>query len=198
MSVCADRQMVARRRQSDRDDGMSKETFRCMVEHIRGAFAVMGTVDPPSTPLVLYALAGFDSQPTVGELADAAGISLKTASRTLKLLRKQGRVILKEDPHDSRMKRVALTKAGESGTAVIGSSFVEIAHRVVARTARETRRGRLSTRTKVLSTLVTLHIAAGLTLGSYVQQILGNTGVITATDTLSDGHQVGSINFAPP
>jgi len=116
---------------------MSKATFRCIVEHIRSVYAVMGIVDPPSSPLVLFALAGFDSEPTVSDLADAAGISLKTASRTLKVLRKQGWVVLKEDPQDSRMKRVTLTKAGESGTAVIGSSFVEISHRVVAQTARE-------------------------------------------------------------
>jgi len=181
-----------------------------MVEHIRGAYAVMGAADPPSATLVLYALAGFDSEPTVSELADAAGVSLKTASRTLKVLRKQGWVALKEDAQDTRMKRVALSRSGEGATAVICSSFVEIAHRVVELTSRErwqskleprraapTKKGRLTTHAKVLAALFTLHVAAGLTLGSYVQQILGNTGVITATDTLNDGHDVGSIKFTP-
>jgi len=107
---------------------------------------------------VLCALAGCDSEPTVTELADAAGISLKTASRTLRVLRKQGRAALKEDLQDSRLKRVALTKAGESATAIIASSFVQTARRVVALVARK-RDGYLSTRTKALAaTLVTLHI----------------------------------------
>ena len=189
---------------------MSKATFRCMVEHMRCAFAAMGIVDPPSTPLVLYALAGLDNEPTVSELADAAGISLKTASRTLKVLRRQGWVLLKEDPRDSRMKRVALTRAGAGATALSGASFVDIARRVVAHTVRErsppdrgprraapARRGRLSRHAKVLAALATLQVAAGLTLGSYVQHLLGNTGVITATDTLSDGHHVGSMAAAP-
>jgi len=187
---------------------MPKEVFRCLVEHIRGVYAVMGTTDPPSAPLVLYALAGLDSEPTVSELADAAGVSLKTASRTLKMFRKQGWVVLKEDPQDTRMKRVALTRSGESTTAVLGSSYVEIAHRVVAHTARErpepeveptraapTKKGRLTTPGKVLAALLTLQVAAGVTLGNYVKHVLGNTGLITATDVLSDGHDVGSITL---
>ena len=190
---------------------MRKEAFRGMVEQMRSAYAVMGAVDPPSTPLVLYALAGFDGEPTVSALADAAGVSLKTASRTLKELRKQGWVVLKEDSHDTRMKRVALTKAGEGAASVISSSFLEIAHRVIAQTsparpasARATRRaapakrGRLSSRAKVLGALVTLQVAGGLALGSYVQHMLGNTGRITITDVLSDGRDVGSIGYAPP
>jgi DNA-binding MarR family transcriptional regulator len=189
---------------------MQKEAFRCMVEQIRGAYAVMGGVDPPSTPLVLYALAGFDSEPTVSELADAAGVSLKTASRTLKELRKQGWVVLKEDPLDTRMKRVALTKAGETATSLISSSFLEIAHRVVAQTsqprpavratrrAAAVRRGRLSGRAKMLGALLTLQLTAGLSFSSYVQHMLGNTGRITLSDTLSDGRQVGSVGYAPP
>ena len=187
---------------------MPKEVFRCLVEHIRGVYAVMGTADPPSTPLVLYALAGFDSEPTVSELADAAGVSLKTASRTLKMLRKQGWVVLKEDPQDTRMKRVALTRSGESATAVLGSSYVEIAHRVIAHTSREhpvpeveptratrAKKARSTTHRKVLAALVTLQVTAGVTLGNYVKHVLGNTGLITATDTLSDGHRVGSITL---
>ena len=166
---------------------MTKATFRFLVEHTRGAFAVLRTVDPPSAPLVLYALAGFDGKPTVSDLADAAGINGKTASRTLRLLRKQGWVVLREDPQDSRMKRVALTRAGESATAMIASSFVQIARRVVAHTARERHR-RLSRRTKVLpaAALVTLHIAVGLIFGSYVRDVLGNDGLITTTDALSN------------
>src|SRR5215472_11904851 len=113
---------------------MRKEAFRCLVEHIRGSYAVMGAVELPSTPLVLYALAGFDGEPTVSELADAAGVSLKTASRTLKLLREQGWVVLREDSQDTRMKRVALTKAGQTATSLISTSFVQIAQRVVAQT----------------------------------------------------------------
>jgi len=143
---------------------MRKEAFRCLVEHIRGSYAVMGAVELPSTPLVLYALAGFDGEPTVSELADAAGVSLKTASRTLKLLREQGWVVLREDSQDTRMKRVALTKAGQTATSLISSSFVQIAQRVVAQTSRAPRapmrgarpivaprRGRMSMRTKVLT-----------------------------------------------
>jgi len=172
---------------------MTKATLRFLVERVRGAFAVLGTVDPPSTPLVLYAVAGFDSEPTVNELAEAAGVSLKTASRTLRVLRKQGWVMLTEDPHDSRMKRVVLTRAGESATAMIASSFVQIERRVVAHTARERQR-RLSTRTNMLpaAALVALHIAAGLTLGSFVQQVLGTDGLITTTEALSDGDSPGA------
>lgn len=138
---------------------MRKEAFRGLVEHIRSSYAVMGALELPSTPLVLYALAGFDGEPTVSELADAAGVSLKTASRTLKLLREQGWVVLREDSQDTRMKRVQLTKAGQTATALISSSFVQIAQRVVARTSRTpraplrgtrhtvaARRGRVSTR----------------------------------------------------
>ena len=166
---------------------MSKATFRFLVEHVRGACSVMGTADPPSAPLVLYALAGCDSEPTVSELAHVAGISLKTASRTLRVLRNQGWVVLKEDPLDSRLKRVALTKAGESGTAIIASSFVELAHRVVTHTARERRR-RLSAHTKTLAALVTLHVAAGLALGSFMQLVLGDDRLITTTEVPSNGY----------
>ena len=168
---------------------MTKATLRFLVERVRGAFAVLGTVDPPSTPLVLYAVAGFDSEPTVNELAEAAGVSLKTASRTLRVLRKQGWVLLTEDPHDSRMKRVALTRAGESATAIIAASFVQTARRVVAHRARE----RLSTRRRALSaTLITVHLTAGVILGSYVQHILGNDRLLTTTETLSNGYRPGA------
>ena len=187
---------------------MQKEVFRCLVEHIRGVYAVMGTADPPSAPLVLYALASFDTEPTVSELADAAGVSLKTASRTLKMLRQHGWVVLKEDPQDTRMKRVALTRSGENTTAVLRSSYVEIAHRVIAHTARErpqpevaptraapTKKARVATHRKVLAALLTLQVSAGVTLGNYKKHVLGNTGLITATDTLSDGRDVGSITL---
>jgi DNA-binding MarR family transcriptional regulator len=143
---------------------MRKEAFRGLVEHIRGSYAVMGALELPSTPLVLYALAGFDGEPTVSALADAAGVSLKTASRTLKLLREQGWVVLREDSKDTRMKRVQLTRAGQTATALISTSFVQIAQRVVAQTTRAPRapvrgtrqsvpprRGRVSTRSKVLA-----------------------------------------------
>ena len=163
---------------------MSKATFRFLVEHVRGTFTVLGNKDPPSAPLVLYALAGCEGEPTVSELADAAGISLKTASRTLIVLGKQGWVALKEDPQDSRMKRVTLTQAGESATAMIASSFEHAARTVVAHAARLRHR-----RTKGLAAaaaLVTLQIAAGLTLGSYVKHVLGNDWLITTTDALSD------------
>jgi len=165
---------------------MSKATFRFLVEHVRGTFTVLGNKDPPSAPLVLYALAGCEGEPTVSELADAAGISLKTASRTLTVLSRQGWVALKEDPQDSRMKRVTLTQAGESATAMIASSFVQTARSVVTQTARERR-----PRTKAMAAaLVSLKIAAGLILGSYVQQILGDDGLITTTEVPSDGYNL--------
>ena len=41
---------------------MRKEAFRGLVEHIRSSYAVMGAAELPSTPLVLYALAGFDGE----------------------------------------------------------------------------------------------------------------------------------------
>jgi len=182
---------------------MSKAIFRLLVEHVRGAFAVLGALEPPSTAVVLYALAGCDNEPTVSELAEAAGVTLKTASRTLKMLRKQGWVALKEDPQDSRMKRVTLTHAGESATAIIAPSFVQIARRVVALADRERhgplpaareRHGHLSTPTKALAAaLVTLHISAGLMLGSFVQQVLGDDGLITTTEASSNGYLIGAV-----
>jgi DNA-binding MarR family transcriptional regulator len=65
--------------------------------------------------------------PTVSELGACCGISMKNASRALKILRARGWVVFEGDKVDERKKLVKLTPAGQQIVKGVLAELVHIA-----------------------------------------------------------------------
>ena len=79
----------------------------------KGLYAVLSELDLSMTQMkTLHALAEREDELSVKELAEALAMSLPNASRTVDNLLQRGLLERREDPHDRRIKRVAVTDAG--------------------------------------------------------------------------------------
>lgn len=75
----------------------------------------------------LHRLDNLEPQTSVKELAEMLGLSLPAASRTVESLSGRGLLDRREDEHDRRVKRVALTAAGrEVVTRLNGARFADL------------------------------------------------------------------------
>jgi DNA-binding MarR family transcriptional regulator len=81
---------------------------------------------PATIPMLVCAL-GYLSMPTVSELGACCGISMKNASRALKILRARGWVVFEGDKKDERKKLVKLTPAGQQIVKGVLAELVHIA-----------------------------------------------------------------------
>jgi DNA-binding MarR family transcriptional regulator len=101
------------------------------IEYSRGINELVEQ-DPPLKVLVMFALgASGDTPPTVGEVGELIAQDTKTASRGLALLRRRGWVKLVGDPHDTRVRRVRLTRAGETVMAAMLGALVDTSSRII-------------------------------------------------------------------
>lgn len=106
-------------------------TFQALLETVKALAEVMGVENPAPAPLVLYTLGAMAEPLAVSEVARAAGLDLKTTSRTIKALRKRGWVECHGDPADDRKRRVSFTPQGAAIMKLVNGAFVECAFRVV-------------------------------------------------------------------
>lgn len=79
---------------------------------------------------VLNHLLRMDSERTIGELANSFQVRQPTMSSTVRKLEDKGLVELKHDPEDRRIRRVAITRAGEiarqAGLDALGPLYAEL------------------------------------------------------------------------
>jgi DNA-binding MarR family transcriptional regulator len=79
----------------------------------KGVYALLTELDLSITQMkTLHTLAECERELTVKQLAEALGMSLPNASRTVDNLLHRGLLARREDEHDRRMKRVVVTDAG--------------------------------------------------------------------------------------
>jgi DNA-binding MarR family transcriptional regulator len=81
----------------------------------RNLYAVIDELDISITQMkTLHALTESSHEISVKELSDRLALSLPGASRTVDALMRRGWLERREDPHDRRVKRVAITEAGRA------------------------------------------------------------------------------------
>jgi DNA-binding MarR family transcriptional regulator len=101
------------------------------IEYSRGINELVEQ-DPPLKLLVMFALgASGESPPTVGEIGQLIAQDTKVASRGLALLRRRGWVKLVGDLQDTRMRRVRLTRAGETVLTAMLGALVDTSSRIL-------------------------------------------------------------------
>jgi len=106
--------------------------FRAMLDYVNGLAVVFRGGKPPPLPhMILYGLGACGKEPTVTELAQAAGFDLKTTSRVLKELLACDWVELVSDKRDTRKKRVRLTRMGDDAMRLVNGALVDCAFRIV-------------------------------------------------------------------
>ena len=79
---------------------------------------------PATIPILICGL-GCLPAPSVSELGSSCGISMKNASRALKVLRVRGWVYFEGDKKDERKKLVCLT---HDGRQIVKGVLIELAH----------------------------------------------------------------------
>jgi DNA-binding MarR family transcriptional regulator len=81
----------------------------------RNLYAVIAEIDISITQMkTLHTLTDSPHEVSVKELSDRLALSLPGASRTVDALLHRGWLERREDPHDRRVKRVAITAAGRA------------------------------------------------------------------------------------
>jgi DNA-binding MarR family transcriptional regulator len=79
----------------------------------KGLYALLAELDLSMTQMkTLHTLTECEREITVKELAEELSMSLPNASRTVDNLLQRGLLERREDEHDRRMKRIAVTDAG--------------------------------------------------------------------------------------
>jgi DNA-binding MarR family transcriptional regulator len=106
------------------------DNYVAAIEFSRGANELIEEV-PPLKLMLLYALGASDPPPTVSELGLVINEDIKTTSRGLAVLRRRGWVKTVGDLHDTRKRRVRLTRAGETVVAALHAALVGTAFRIV-------------------------------------------------------------------
>jgi hypothetical protein len=111
-----------------RQEAVRRLNCIAFVEYARGISEMVGDV-PALKPLLLVAL-GVRESPTVSELGEIIGEDIKVASRGVAQLRTRGWIKLVGDPHDTRKRRVRLTRAGELVLSQLHGAMVNTARRI--------------------------------------------------------------------
>ncbi len=106
-------------------------TFSALLEYLQGLYQILQEDSPPNIPLIIYAIGTCRETPTVSDIAEISGATLKTTSRVLKDLRGRGWIELVGDPTDTRKRRVRFTKAGDVVARLINGAFTDCAFKVV-------------------------------------------------------------------
>jgi DNA-binding MarR family transcriptional regulator len=101
-----------------------KVSYIAAIEYSRGANELVKEAAPLKL-LLLFGIGASADPPTVSQLGLLVGEDLKTTSRGLTALKRQGWVKLIGDRHDERKRRVNLTRPGE---VVLGTLYGALAH----------------------------------------------------------------------
>lgn len=110
----------------------TREVFAIALAYTREAYKILEISEPPALTLCAYAICS-GSRPTVTQIANSTGLTLKTTSRCLKYMRSEmGTIELSTDTVDTRMRRVTLTKKGHDVERALYQNILKCVKAVAA------------------------------------------------------------------